>query len=348
MNEFRVQGDMGKVNGFYPEDVDLCRSWAKTYQGMGWLVLPTRSDDKRPAVKSYAQWWEGGEPSVDDLWREHPSGSCQVGLGTSRNLLVIDLDGPEGIEAFAQMCADKGVKTPYTWKTTNDRTQGMHLWFSIPRKFRTKPIRKRRLWGKWDDTLNQGKGGWSPRANIELLCDGSLVMAPPSIHPKRGTRYKFFVGCSPREITYPAPIPLWLLLMPSADVSIRPKPPQEAFQKPQGRFRNVKPQWLPCSPGEVLRGIQDKTSLVKSWGLRVPNRLPNEAGWIKCHDIDRPDNDPSASFNPTTGSFWRPDVGTVCLFRLAVELNIYADWRAACTDLAQQYLPHLFRNVPRK
>jgi hypothetical protein len=345
----QVTGDMGKVRGFFPEQLDLAREWAKLYEKKGWQPLPSRPDDKRPWLPSFAQWWEGGGPSADWLWANHPSGNIQVMCGRHWNLCGLDLDGAEGIEAFEQLCMDKGVRVPYTWKVTNDRTQGVHLWFSIPEKFRSGPrIPRRRLWGVWDKTLKDGKGDWKGRAAIELLCDGCLLMAPPSIHPKKGTRYQFHRGQSPHELKYPAPIPMWLLTMPSADESMRPQKVVPGFHsgalKPRGQFRDVKgDRWLPCTPTEVKNAIYDKVTLVEDWGVRFPHKRVNPAGWIKCHDIDREDKHTSASFNPRTGQFWRPLVGTVCLFMLGVELNIYADWRAACTDLAHQFLPHLFK-----
>ncbi len=334
------------VNGksFDAEQVRLARVWADLYDRKGWQPLPSRPDDKRPWLPSFAQWWEGGGPSADWLWDHHPSGNIQLMCGRWWNLAVIDLDGEAGIEAFNGMCAERGVPVPYTWKVTNDRNQGVHLWFSIPERFRKGPrIPRRRLWGIWDAQMNKGKGGWEPRANIELLCDGCLVMAPPSIHPVKGTRYQFHGKQSPLSMK-PAEMPMWLLTMPSAEESIRPKKKVEPwFHQKDTRFRNVNPEWLPCTPTQVKQAIYDKLDLVESWGIRFPHRRPNEAGWVKCHDFDRPDDNPSASFNPTTGQFWRPMVGTVCLFRLAVEMNIYPDWRMACTDLAHQYLPHLFR-----
>lgn len=329
------------------DQVRKARKWAEFFDGKGWQVLPSRSDDKRPKT-TFAQWWEGGGPSAGWLWDHYPSENIQVMTGRYWNLCAIDLDGEKGIEAFQQMCADHGVKMPFTWKVTNDRTQGIHLWFSIPARFRQGPrIPRRRLWGIWDAEANQGKGAWSSRAAVELLCDGCLVMAPPSIHPKKGTMYKFHQGQSPFEISYPSPIPLWLLTMPSADQTMKPKSPVKEWEpKHRGSYAGPRSKdWLPCTPTQVKNAIQDKWGLAKSWGLRIPTRVTNDAGWIKCHDFDRPDDHLSASFNPATGQFWRPMVGTVCLFRLAVEMNIYPDWRTACTDLAHQFLPHLFRTT---
>jgi hypothetical protein len=328
---------------FSAEQIRMAKFWANIYHQKGYQPLPSRPDDKRPWLPKFSHWWEGGGPSAEELWRNHPSGNIQVMCGRWWNLAVIDLDGEKGIEAFDGMCAERGIRMPYTWKVTNDRTQGIHLWFSLPDRFR-KGLRipRKRLWGIWDATLNDGKGGWESRANIELLCDGCLVMAPPSTHPVKGTRYQFHRGQSPKEMPYPAQMPLWLLTMPSAEDSIRPKKKAEPWFRSRPT-RNVKPEWIPCTYTQVKQAIHNKTDLVESWGIRFPHRRENESGWIKCHDFDRSDDHPSASFNPTTGQFWRPMVGTVCLFRLAVEMNIYPDWRSACTDLAHHYLPHLFR-----
>jgi hypothetical protein len=168
-------------------------------------------------------------------------------------------------------------------------------------------------------------------------------MAPPSIHPKKGTTYLFHDYPSPHKLEYPSEIPIWLLAIPDANEAIKPKKHPELWRPRNGTPKNVKPEWLPCSPQQVKNAIQDKLDLVARWGIRFPNRHRNEKGWIRCHDFDREDRNPSAAFHPDTGGFWRPGVGVVCLFKLGVEMNIYPDWRAACTDLAHHHLPHLFR-----
>jgi hypothetical protein len=326
-------GDLGIRGGFTAEQVALARDLASVYESRGWQALPSRRDKKAPMCP-YAHWWEGGGDRVADLWRRWPSGSVQVMLGRHWGLCVLDLDGQEAIDRFAVLCAERDTREPKTWVSSSGGG-GRHLWFTLPTEaIRGPEMGRRRLWGLWDDVA----GDWEPHKGIELLCDHCLVMAPPSIHPVTGTRYRFHRGNSPREQRMPARLPAWLWAMPAVEMRTIVRIPLP--ERPKAPFKPVAcPERLPYRPGDVRAAILDKIALAEEWGLRIASRKPNAAGWIKCHDTDRPDNHPSAMFNPETGRFWRPGGRSICLFRLGVELGVYSDWRACCHDVALRFLP---------
>jgi hypothetical protein len=358
-------GDMAKVNGFTPDEIARALTWAERYGMRGWTVLPSkRSERKMPLLPSYAEYWDGGAPGVEYLWSKWPSGNLQVVTGRNQGkqgpkgpggLAVVDCDGERGIEAFKRLVADHGG-IPRTWISSRDVRKGLHYWFRLPEWARLGPDMPRRiLWGVWDPNGGQhGTGGWEKRAAIELWCDRCLVMAPPSTHPVTGQMYRFHRGNDPVTIPYPAVAPAWLLGL-DAERDIRPAPPASTFTRPEPmRRRHREDSPLPAAPG-LIRDQLPRLEIIQRWGIRIHSFRANMKGWIRVHEFDKEDTNASAMFHPATGRYWRPrgfppDIPTgrsCCLFRLGVEMGNYADWRSCCLDLAQQYLPHLFKRSHR-
>lgn len=312
-------------------DIALAARWADFYKFRGMQPLPSSPEAKRPLVR-YARWWESIAPA--DLFLSHPSSNLQVMTGRRWGLMVVDLDGEAAIARWPELAP----ACPRTW-ITHSGGGGRHLWFAIPAGL--PPMPKARLWGVWDGAAREGKGDWTPRLAIERLCDRSLVMAPPSIHPRTGRRYRFLAGHSPGDIARPAMAPPHVLGLepmrpPRAEA---PAPIRIAARAPSSPVRG---RW---DARLVIDAIPDKIALAASYGLRVANRRPNAAGWCECHAIGREDRHPSASFNPTLGRYWEPDRGSIGYFDLLVELGAYLTWQEACDDLGSQFLPHLRRGA---
>lgn len=291
-------------------DTELAAKWADFYRRRGFNVLPTRPDKKQPLVR-YAQWWD--EPAPADLFEKHPTCSLQIMTGRRWRLLVIDLDGPEAAEHWATL-----GRTPTTW-TTHSGGNGKHLWFRLPANY-PHELPKAFLW----------RPGTEHTA-VERLCDRSLIMAPPSIHPTTGERYRFASKAeSPARLPLPALCPTWVLRLKPLETErpeYKPTVPMTPRPVVAGRFQTE----------EVLNAIGDKIALVESWGLRVASRRPNHAGWCPCHAIGREDRNPSASVSVESGRYWEPGEKTIGLFELGVRLGVYLDWRDAVADLGRRY-----------
>ena len=121
----------------------------------------------------YSQWWTEKAPT--DLVDRHACTAFQVMLGRHWRLLVIDLDGQAAVEWWE---SNHGRRTPRTW-ITHSGGGGRHLWFRLPEHY-ARPLPKAVLW-------TDGR----KHSAAERLCDGSLIVAPPSVHPKTGRRYRF-------------------------------------------------------------------------------------------------------------------------------------------------------------
>lgn len=308
-------------------DVLMASQWAEFYRFRDYQPLPSSPQKKRPLVR-YAQWWDHHAPP--DLFVRHPSTNLQIMTGRRWGLLVIDLDGESAIEQWDQIIPS----CPRTW-TTHSGGGGRHLWFSISPDLPELP--KARLWGVWDQTLRDGKGDWKPRMAIERLCDHSLVVAPPSIHPTTGKRYRFLAGRSPKEIARPAPAPPQILALQPLHAP-RPEKPAHIPIARKAHGVPVTGRW---DWRLVLDAIPDKRALAASWGLRIANPRPNASGWCECHAIGREDRHPSASFHPESGRYWEPGSGSVGFFNLAVQLGLFSTWQEACNSLGESFAPHL-------
>jgi hypothetical protein len=287
------------------------RQWVSWYRGHGYQPLPSDPKRKKPLVK-FSQWWEDYAPG--DIFDGRGRCNVQVMTGRFWNLAVLDVDGPDSLE-FVETC---WPSLRETWRVRHD-DNGIHYWFRLPDGL--PEIRKRRLWGIWDAEARDGRGDWSTHGGVELLCDRSLIMSPPSIHPKHGTRYEFDFASLDR----PALIPGWLLEKPSFGAMCAPEAPRLYDPVPRGCGGGPR-RWQ-----EVLDRLGDKAEIARSFGLRFARHPQRSGDWVSVHDYDREDNNPSARFNLRTGQFWRPGEKLISLFELGARMGRYKDW-LACLD----------------
>lgn len=295
-------------------DVRKARELADFYRARGFNPLPSRLDEKRPWLRSYREYMTSPLPAEEfnRVWTTN----VQVVCGVAWGLLVIDLDGEESAERWREWtCLNKQTRT---WTVVNGGP-GRHLWFSLPRG--CSPIPKAVLW--------QGEGKHSA---IERLCDGSLIMAPPSIHPKTGERYRFLDRAhSPLSLPKPAQCPEWVLrLRPLAHSGL--VAPSVTYDQPRlARGR-------PCTPrprASAPLSTTDPIELARSWGIRFTGRI--RKGWAECHAFDREDTKPSAAIHTEHGGYCDLGTGTkLSLAQLGVALNQFRDVKEALRELRRE------------
>lgn len=296
-----------------PLDVAECRRWAAFYRSRGFNPLPSRTDAKRPLVR-FADLWE--KPLPAGAFDRFETSNVQVMTGRRWGLLVIDLDGPEAAERFDAM-----GPVPPTW-ASHSGGGGRHLWFAVPTEGR--PLPKAFLW--------RGDGGHSA---IERLCDRSLILAPPSIHPKTGRRYRWLdKRRSPLGMGKPAPCPAWVLQLAPEAARVEPIVSAPVAARPSRSAPGRAPgPWIPWR--DVVARL-DVPAVARSWGVRTvgePQRRPSGT-WLPCHAIDRPDAHPSAAIHVETGAYIDSGSGLKLRFcELAVALGVYATDREAFEDL---------------
>ena len=113
-----------------------------------------------------------------------------------------------------------------------------------------------------------------------------------------------------------------------------PIPRQETSEKPPSSLSGAF-----CRQDDPWGVIPDKIVLVRSWGLSVASGRHAASGWLRCHAIDRDDNNPSASIHAESGWFSEPHTKeSLSLFDLAARLGAFRDWQEAKEALGEQYL----------
>jgi hypothetical protein len=296
-----------------PENVRKRDAMAEFFRARGLNPLPSSDAEKKPLVR-FREYWEAPAPA--DLFEQHKSACVQVMTGRHWRLLVIDLDGPAALAWWAGLPRAK----PKTW-VTHSGGGGQHWWFSLPENY-PHPLPKAVLWADG-----------AKHSQVDRLCDRSLVMAPPSIHPRTGKRYQFLdTWHSPARLPMPAMCPNWVLAMP--DITPRrviEMRPAEAVARhsgpvPGGRYRAE----------DVRAAIPDVIGLAASWGVKFTGRVRD--GWHECRALDREDRNPSAAVNAVTGTY--KDLGSglgLGLFDLAAACGQGSDWREAVAILGERY-----------
>jgi hypothetical protein len=186
----------------------------------GLVPIPV-GPDKRPLVR-----WEPFqlEPphadQIDEWWRRWPEANIGVVTGQVSGVVVLDADGPEGLESL------KALHTPATtWLSRTGR--GWHQWFAHP-----------------GVTIGNRAG---VRPHLDVRGDGGYVVAPPSLHAS-GQRYEWL---TPPERMRLAPLPedvLALLTAPAA-ASV-----PSTGEIPQGQRNDV---LYRIARGLVSRGLSD-------------------------------------------------------------------------------------------
>ena len=155
---------------------------------------------------------------------------------TKTKIVVVDLDGPEALEAWHRITSQFRYAPNKGWISTTG-SGGRHHYFLLPDDAKECPSGI--LWGLydtwgWGTGSRLGSGGWCKHKEIRLLGDNSLVVAPPSLHVDTGRRYEFDETASPKVHRLPEPAPSWLLALPRL-MSPRftaPEPPRPRPQLP--------------------------------------------------------------------------------------------------------------------
>lgn len=321
-------------------DFARAREVALAYRKLGLVPLPSRMDDKRPTIDHGVF---RTKPVPEGVYSETKWGTTNIQLMTgqatsgSTKIMVVDCDGQRAREVWSLMCKANGMPSSSIWVSSSP-SGGRHFYFGVPEG---RTIKTRVVWGIWDTWGPSGKGGWVKHAEVKILGEGSLVIAPPSVHVEHpGQRYAFEPGFSPREHRYPAVAPDWLVHMapvqsPKAAVGMLAE---------SGKIVPRKAFVSEASLDMIQDGIsaRDKEAIAVSWGLRLSAR--NGDGWVHCHCIGRDDERPSAGFHPATGRYHDHTTGeTLSFFQLGVSLGAFDSpvncakwcaWRAIGSTLA--------------
>ena len=135
------------------------------YLSLGFSVIPLRPNAKEPLIS----WQEfqsrrASESELREWFQKWPNANLGIVTGLISGVVVVDLDGPEGLSSAVHLNLTSSVQS----LTGN----GKHLWYSLPKDGKLIANAVRILPG------------------IDIRGEAGYVVAPPSIH-ESGKRYRW-------------------------------------------------------------------------------------------------------------------------------------------------------------
>lgn len=175
------------------------------YLERGWAVLPVTPRSKVPLTRHGLKDATTDRGQVERWWRRWSQANIGIATGSPSGLLVVDLDGREGLGSWARLEARYGGVVTLEAATGGG---GVHLVYGYP------------------EGIDLGNTAGRLGEGVDTRGRGGYIIAPPSVHPS-GRHYAWFG----RGKTPVAPAPAWLVDL------LRPPPPRPAL--------SARPGWQP-------------------------------------------------------------------------------------------------------
>lgn len=156
------------------------RDAALAYAEAGWRIFPC-SRAKIPLVRDWPNVATTDAAKVAQWWQANPSAS--IGFATGP-LVVIDIDGPKGLETRRETEAE-GLEWPVTLTSTTGRREGgAHLYYVPPAGVEIRNA-------VWREGAQRGIG-----PGVDVRGWGGLTILPPSRHSSE-RRYRWALRHAP-------------------------------------------------------------------------------------------------------------------------------------------------------
>ena len=170
---------------------------------LGWCLHPLKPHDKTPLL---TEWPARATSELQQLIRwqaDYPDCNWGIVTGAKSGLLVVDLDGEDGLN-WLKARVDDGEALPESWAVRTGR--GLHLYFALPRNVAIR--------------TSTGKVA----TGVDIRAERGYVVAPPSLHPS-GKRYEVVDESCPLS-----PPPEWLLRTIQAEPTVLVRKPVQPIR----------------------------------------------------------------------------------------------------------------------
>jgi hypothetical protein len=157
----------------------------------GFRLFPCRRRSKLPAIKEWQHKATCEIAQLGEWFEKFEACNWAIATGKDSQIFVLDIDGAEGLQSFADCCVD--------WKAVADATVGVktgngsHLYFAHP-----------------GNEVRNSCGKVAP--DLDIRGDGGYCVVPPSMH-ENGEPYFWLGGDEAKQITT---APDWLVERVSA------------------------------------------------------------------------------------------------------------------------------------
>lgn len=233
---------------------------ARYWQEKGVATLPIRYKDKRPEVKSWAEYTER-MPTAEELNRWYITPYHNIGVITGwKNLCILDFDNVRKYEEWCGWAEQESIAA-YTVLLTSRivmSARGVHLYF-----------------------YTREKGKNYKLDSVDVLCDRKYALTAPSIHPS-GVQYAVLQDLTPARIDrVEQMIPReWL-------ETYEEKLMRQAAEQPAAGRRQ------PVSGDSIIGKIKQHYRIEDFF----PDAIPSGSGWCKVRCPLHDDKHPSAGIN---------------------------------------------------
>jgi hypothetical protein len=182
---------------------------ALAYAKLGWRCHPCEPGGKRPLLKGWPERATCDAGLLERWFGRTPDANVAVATGPGSGLLVLDVDGPEGERALAELERDHGpLPDAFPMQHTGGGRSGWQAFLAWPE-------------GR---AIGNSAGRLGPK--LDSRGEGGYVLLPPS---RTAQRYRWAPDRSSRDLP-PASAPGWLL-----DLLDPPAPPAPEHR---GAFSN--------------------------------------------------------------------------------------------------------------
>lgn len=144
---------------------------ALRYAKRGWAVFPLNG--KKPFERGGFHLATTDRAQIKKWWRKWPDANIGIACNSQHGPIVVDIDGPSGHVLREQL------NLPAT-REAQSRKGRAHLYYD-PLTDGTPVARM----------IRPLKGKDGKKIELDLLGDGGYVIAPPSVHPDTGRKYKW-------------------------------------------------------------------------------------------------------------------------------------------------------------
>lgn len=197
------------------------------YASLGWPVFPVNRD-KTPAT-THGFKDATTDPEIIKRWFTNTSYNLAVRTGKESGFIVLDIDGPKGLESLNDLQVLYSPLPPTIKQLTGGG--GIHFLFKHPGR-----------------TI-KNKVGIAP--GIDVRGDGGYIVIPPSCHSS-GNLYQWESGYAPGEIPFAKLPPRWL-----------------GFLSGENEKTATAPQTFQIDGGTIPEGSRNQTLFKMACSLRA-------------------------------------------------------------------------------
>jgi hypothetical protein len=221
-----------------PTVPQTCVDAAPYYARRGWRVAPnhgivdgrctcgrpkcSRSAGKHPRINNWQHEATTNETVIARWLTQFPNSNIGIATGAESGIIVVDVDGDEGLAAFAKLVEANGGDYGSPLEARSGSGTGRHLFYA------------------WDSRcevlLNWSKADGSP---IDIRANGGNIIVAPSLH-KSGKRYEWLSSFD----SEPGPMPQWLIDHLLANAAPKETCKPQASPRPNYTYHDDDLVWL--------------------------------------------------------------------------------------------------------